>query len=322
MSAVLQRFHPAVLRLAAGLVVTPILIFLKGGWGLLRSKKRARLQNKKDLLIQYPHILAAVAILKNEAAYLQEWIEYHRIQGITKFLLYDNGSTDNPASVLRRYIESGLVELIPYPGKIMQVKAYTDSLLRLRDCARWVAFIDLDEFIVPTEGKKSIVEMVDEIMTAYPHAGGIAIGWWMFGSSHHEHRPEGLVIENYLHRADAGFMRNIKTIGNPRLMLSFSSPHYPNYEGIICNVNENGQNVRTPFDFEKSTCQLHINHYFTKSKEECMAKIAKGIATVGTPRTEAIFFERDRNEIYDDSMLKYAEMIKHHMAENDLGEEL
>lgn len=196
----------------------------------------------------------------------------------------------------------------------MQVKAYTDAIYRLRSSSRWVAFIDLDEFIVPTDSDKTIAEIIGGTIAQHPDAGGLAIGWWMFGSSHHERKPMGGVLENYLYRADADYMKNIKTIGNPRLMHSFGTPHYPYYHGGACNINENGREVRTSFDFAKSTKRIHINHYFTKSKEECMAKIAKGIATVGTPRREAIFYERDRNEIYDDSMLPYVQRIKQNSA--------
>lgn len=281
---------------------------------LLRQIKAVGLgglfSRKKERGEPFPHSLSIVAIVKNEGSYLKEWLDYHRMLGVTHFLIYDNDSTDDTSEVLRPYVQAGVVEYISWPGKVMQVKAYTDALHRLRHLSRWVAFIDLDEFIVPSDENQTIVEIVEEIMSQNPRAGGLAVAWLMFGSSHHEQRPAGLVLENYLYRAEESFMLNIKTIGNPRLMHSFASPHYPFYYGLRCNVNENGRKVRTPFDYAKSTKKIHINHYFTKSKAECMAKIAKGIATVGTPRTEAIFDERDRNDIYDDSMLRYVRRMK------------
>ncbi|GMO23401.1 MAG: hypothetical protein Ta2B_02600 [Termitinemataceae bacterium] len=39
--------------------------------------------------------LSIVAIVKNEASYIKEWIEYHRLVGVDRFYIYDDNSTDN-----------------------------------------------------------------------------------------------------------------------------------------------------------------------------------------------------------------------------------
>ena len=39
--------------------------------------------------------LSICAIFKNEAKYLKEWIEYHRIFGVDHFYLYNIGSRDS-----------------------------------------------------------------------------------------------------------------------------------------------------------------------------------------------------------------------------------
>lgn len=91
--------------------------------------------------------LAIAAIMKNEGPYLLEWIEYHRSIGFQKFYLYDNDSADNPAGILQPYIASGIVDLIPWPGQARQVDAYNDALNKhAKDC-KYLATIDLDEFI-------------------------------------------------------------------------------------------------------------------------------------------------------------------------------
>ena len=40
------------------------------------------------------HYLAVCAIAKNEGHYFKEWIEWHRSQGVERFYIYDNESTD------------------------------------------------------------------------------------------------------------------------------------------------------------------------------------------------------------------------------------
>ena len=37
-----------------------------------------------------PHYLAICAIYRDEAPYLREWIEFHRLVGVEHFFLYDN----------------------------------------------------------------------------------------------------------------------------------------------------------------------------------------------------------------------------------------
>ena len=95
------------------------------------------------------HYLAVCAIAKNEGAYFKEWIEWHLKLGVDKFYIYDNESTDNTKQVLQPYIESGIVEYQYFPGRRRQLAAYDDCFERHRFETRWIAVIDIDEFIVP-----------------------------------------------------------------------------------------------------------------------------------------------------------------------------
>ena len=40
------------------------------------------------------HYLAVCAIAKNEGPYFKEWLDWHHAQGVEKFYIYDNESTD------------------------------------------------------------------------------------------------------------------------------------------------------------------------------------------------------------------------------------
>ena len=70
------------------------------------------------------HYLAVCAIAKNEGPYFKEWIEWHRSNGVDKFYIYDNESTDCTKEVLAPYIEEGLVEYNYFPGHHVQLAAY------------------------------------------------------------------------------------------------------------------------------------------------------------------------------------------------------
>ena len=48
------------------------------------------------------HYLAVCAIYRDEASYMQEWIEFHRLVGVERFYLYDNNSVDDHRRCWRR----------------------------------------------------------------------------------------------------------------------------------------------------------------------------------------------------------------------------
>ncbi len=95
------------------------------------------------------HDLAIVAIMKNEAPYLKEWLDYHLPAGVDHFYIYDNDSPDNQAEIAKPYVEAGLVDYFPAPGKMMQMVVYNDAVKQFRFQCRYMAFIDGDEFIYP-----------------------------------------------------------------------------------------------------------------------------------------------------------------------------
>src|SRR5919109_1112110 len=142
------------------------------------------------------HYLAVSAIYLNEAPFLEEWIEFHRLVGVEKFFLYNHLSTDNHRAVLAPYVEEGIVEVTDWPHEPGQASAYQDCLDRHRRDARWIAFIDLDEFLFsPTYAP------LPQVLKAYEPWPGVHVNWAVFGPSGHETRPQGLVIESYTSRA-------------------------------------------------------------------------------------------------------------------------
>ena len=69
----------------------------------------------KKLTGRKRHALVVVAVLQNEAPFVAEWLEYHRLPhvGVSHFYLYDDGSTDGLQAVLAPYVGAGLVTLHP-----------------------------------------------------------------------------------------------------------------------------------------------------------------------------------------------------------------
>lgn len=91
--------------------------------------------------------LAIVLIAKNEAPYIEEWINFHLKQGVSHFLIYDNESTDNLHTVLAPYIERGLVTYSMIKGRLRQIDAYSKAISDYGHKFKYMAIIDADEFM-------------------------------------------------------------------------------------------------------------------------------------------------------------------------------
>ena len=109
---------------------------------------------KKSMKNKYK--VSICAIFKDEADYLKEWIEFHRIVGIEHFYLYNNNSVDNYDQVLKPYIDQGIVSLKNWPKPQSQMEAYQDFMDDNSLETEWVGFIDLDEYVVPNESNTTV----------------------------------------------------------------------------------------------------------------------------------------------------------------------
>jgi hypothetical protein len=95
-------------------------------------------------------------MLKDEALYISEWLEFHLLVGVNKFWLTNNNSGDNISTVLAPYIAQGIVNLTFCPLLAPQLIVYNSWLPILRKWSYWVAVIDIDEFLVPLEGRSVV----------------------------------------------------------------------------------------------------------------------------------------------------------------------
>src|SRR4051794_21967531 len=97
--------------------------------------------------------LAISAIYRWEADYLREWVAFHRLVGVERFFLYDNASEDAHLEALAPFIEDGSVTVHPWPVFPGQPSANVHCLERHAEDARWIAFIDVDEFLFSPAGR-------------------------------------------------------------------------------------------------------------------------------------------------------------------------
>jgi len=259
------------------------------------------------------HYLSIVAILKNEAYYIEEWIEYHLLVGVQKFYLYDNESTDDVKNILNPYIKAGIVEYKYWQGKAQQSKVYLDSLKKVCKETYWVAVIDLDEFIVPVKN-----DTISEFLRDFEQHPGVQINWVTYGSSGKKDKEDGLVIERFKDRSffNIDNNRNVKTISNTRYLTYFGI-HIAKYVFGKVAVDSDKQKTHTYFlKREGLFNKIRINHYQTKSYEEFWLRKSLGDASSGKqyPTDDTFFKSIDYNDVKNDIIMdKYVSLIKHNI---------
>lgn len=98
---------------------------------------------------------------------------------------------------------------------------------------------------------------------------------------------------------------HVKTIANPRMISYMAIAHFAVYFEGAHAVNENGGIVQGAFNLPVTAQRIVVNHYHTKSFEEYKAKVARGKADLYEKRALKEFKSRDRNEEFDDGILRY-----------------
>ncbi len=287
-----------------------------------------------------PAYLSICAIFKDEAPYLPEWIEFHRLVGVERFFLYDNGSGDGGREVVEPWVRRGIVSVaecsIPL-GEGGQGWAYADALRRARGRTHWLAFIDVDEFLFspgPTP--------LPDVLTDYERHPGIVVNWQVYGSSGQTTASDGLVIERFVRRARTRWVRNrrVKSIVDPQRAVRPIGPHFFEYADGALAVTEDHESVRViehrawarrvrrgllrlplietdPYAVRHSSVKrvsvgrVRLNHYAVRSQEEFKQKTVRHDSSRLAPR---YFAYHDRNEVHDPALLSRASEVRARLA--------
>ena len=254
------------------------------------------------------HYLTACLVFKDSAPYLDEWIRFHLAVGFEHLYLYDNDSSDDCASVVRPFVARRQVTLHKWPGIGQQTNVFQNCLDTYRKSARWIAFIDDDEFLFPAEKNN-----LQDILPEYERHAGLAICWLLVGSNGHRIRPRGLVTDNYFRRA-AWIDRHVKCIVDPSKVTApeIAAHAFRCLDGAQI-VDENHRAIVGPFSENPSADVVCLNHYLIKSHEEMRQRRTRRWVDGTTPilsieQWEA--FDRDYNAVEDRRIQRFTRIIK------------
>jgi len=226
--------------------------------------------------------LSVCAIYRWEGDYIREWVAFHRLVGVERFFLYDNGSEDQHLSELAPFLEDGSVVLHDWPVYPGQGPAYDHCLEHHREDSRWIAFLDCDEFLFSPSGRP-----LPELLADYERWPAVGVNRVFMGTSGHPTQQPGLVIENYTMRlAGPDPNRAVKSIVDPtRVERRWNAHSFLYLDGALA-VDEHERPFEGWVTEEHTFERLRINHYFTKSEEEAMRKFSRPQAGTGKLRPE------------------------------------
>jgi hypothetical protein len=228
--------------------------------------------------------LAVVAIVRNEGRHIREWLRFHRLAGARHLFVYDNGSADDTVSRARQALPEDQLTVTPWAQRVFrgdsgaeihtQVLAYAHAIANYGAAFRWLAFIDADEFLVPTQGSHLL-----EALEGLGDAGQVSLPWHMFGRNGHEQPPPVGQLAGFTSRARDPYAHprvlNFKGIADP-CRITAIKVHGMEIDGRAESVNDAGRTAthrdrKHPSFYSRERIQL--NHYYTRSRQELEAKV-------------------------------------------------
>jgi hypothetical protein len=260
----------------------------------------------KGPLLSAPGLkLGVIVIVKNEAPYLEEWLAYHHALGVQHFFIYDNGSTDGLPRLMERWVNHGLVTVLYWPLPGGQIDAYTHALRFFGPSFDWLAYFDVDEFVVPL-----VDDDIPTLLGRWPEAADVRIPRVDFGYSGHREAPDLLSIEAYTERAnvfdrDPAKPPRVKTVVQPR-GISAVGIHTATVADAPISVD--GEPVPTQTVGKDSHQFVQLNHYYTRSFEEFEAKRFRGSGTGRIARPGILFDLASQGT--DTAALRFVERTK------------
>jgi len=253
--------------------------------------------------------VAICTTMKNEDDALVEWIEFHRMVGVSHIFIYhadDHDDRNRWRSLLWPYVSAGVVtvEAVEFSFLGQQANRQAASLQaclakRAADFD-WIAFIDMDEFLVPANPAQTLPEILD----GYRNAPGLVLPWRTFGPAPAEEPFPPITRATLAMPFDlrtglfGRFSATLKVIVNTAHPLGASQCHFLQSGGLAkaerfvhychnclynspepaVDVLQRPVTVAWNLEHGASSAVLQLNHYFARSCAHYRAKIRMRLA--------------------------------------------
>lgn len=240
--------------------------------------------------------IALVTLAHKDELYIQEWIDYHLKLGFDDIHIFQNNwrwetQTTNENVFLHEFDGQSYKSDEPIWVKNIQAKCFTEFGRKYCDEYEWVAFFDIDEFLVLKKTNN-----IKEFIKDYDNHDCLIINWAMFGDN-------GITDfdENYTSQ----LKRFTKRQSNLHSQFKSICKLKPNFEHQIHWTN--GEWVDTtlrhgngPFNHNANSDVAQLNHYYIRTYPEFLIKRERGgVDDINTKKSIETFNENNHNEVED-----------------------
>lgn len=225
---------------------------------------------------------AMCAIQKGALPYVDEWVDYHLAIGFDKIVIYDNSDDFElkPWFDARNRNSStpATLEIEHFPGTGQQLAAY-DHCARRGISQSWIAFFDLDEFLVLKQHGH-----ISELMAALSDdVGALVVNWYMFDYNQ-EIEYRHLPLTKRFTRRDKSPNQHVKSIVRTSKYESAGpTPHHFRYnDAHAITTDSSGHHITHDPHFNPGgpTDTVVLHHMSSKSVEEFESRCQRGRATM------------------------------------------
>ena len=169
--------------------------------------------------------LTLIAIVRDQEDYIKEWLAFHRLVGVERFVIILHQCRDKTETEILELPfgkDIHIHHVIDENVSSVQLGAYHWAAQQYGHYSEWLLFIDSDEFFFGTREDSLL-----SILERYEGDGGLAAHSLHFGSNNHVFRPKGLSIEAFTSRKSdtCPINRVVKTAIRAKELLAILSPH-------------------------------------------------------------------------------------------------
>ena len=281
--------------------------------------------------------VTAVSMMKDEGPFVIEWVAHHLAVGFTDLVVYTNDCSDGTDDMLIRLEELGLVHhrrnVIP-EGIRPQPSALNHAQEEPVVCkSDWVMVFDADEFLSIRHGDGTLDDLIAAARAQ--DANGIVVTWRIFGSGGVVDWSRAPVTEQYLMAAPPDWnkgwgVKTLFTFDPDYWKLGIHRPKMKNrhidtpFPDSVKWLNGSGREMEDYFKFRgwRSITRtigydwVQLNHYAVKSVDSYAIRKMRGNVNNKKDKYNSDYWSlQDRNEVRDDTMLRYTDRRNALMAE-------
>ncbi|KAK4538840.1 hypothetical protein CDCA_CDCA20G4865 [Cyanidium caldarium] len=219
-----------------------------------------------------------VLMVRNEARLLIENLLYHLSLGVERFLVFDDGSTDNVRAALQPFIDARVVRYTRLTGRYRQLVVYDVATELCRQHGvRWLGVVDTDEFFVSTRAT-CIRTVLDEVYRRNEsQLGAVALNWRFVGADPLLDERGAWQWERSRFSIGAPD-KHVRVFVMPDRVGAFAGPHHTRSRGPWHALSVDGRVVDGPFLEPPEANQTVLLHVQAKTPAEWVRKRIRGKA--------------------------------------------